>query len=48
MKPRWLLVQVNHYETEIPKMDLFRTEYYHSTLLSRYLADKHFCDDVDR
>ena len=30
IKPRWLLVQINHYETEIPKIGSFRTEYYHS------------------
>ena len=48
IKPRWLLVQVNHHEIEILKMDLLRTRDYHVTFLSRHPADKHLCDDVFR
>ena len=48
IKPRWLLVEVNHHKTEILKMDLLRTESYHITFLSRYPADKHLCADAVR
>ena len=46
IKPRWFPVQVNHHETEILKMDFFRTGDYHVTFLSHHPADKHLCDDV--
>ena len=48
VKYRWFLVQVNHIETEILKMNSLCTGYYHVTLLSRHPADKYICDYVDR
>ena len=48
IKPRSFLVQVNHHESEILKMDLLRTGDYHITFFSRHPVDKHLCDDVAR
>ena len=48
IKPRWFLVQVNHHESEILKMDSLRTGDYHVTLFSRHPADKNNCDDAAR
>ena len=48
IKPRWFLVQINHHETEILKIDLLCTGNYHVTFLSHHPADKYICDDVNR
>ena len=48
IKPCWFIVQVNHHETEILKMESIRIWYYHITILSRHPADKNLCDDVAR
>ena len=48
IKPRWFLVQVNHIETKILKIDSLRTGDYHIICLSRHLDDKHLCDDTSR
>ena len=42
IKPHWFLVQVNHHETDILKMDLLHTWDYHVTFFSRYPDDKYF------
>ena len=48
IKPRWFLVQVNHIETKILKMDPSKTGDYHVTFLSRHPDDNHLCDDAAR
>ena len=48
INPGWFLVQVNHIERLILKMDSSRTGDHHVTSLSRHSADKHLCDDVTR
>ena len=47
IRSRWFLVQVNHIETSILKMNPSTTGDYHVTFLSRHPNDKHLCDDVD-
>ena len=46
IKPRWFLVQVNHIEAAILKMDPSTTGDYYATFLSRHPDDNHLCDDV--
>ena len=48
VKPRWFLIQVNHIETAILKMNSSTTGDYHVTFLSRHPDDNHLCDDVAR
>ena len=44
IKSRWFLVQVNHHETEILKINSLRTEDYHVNFLSRHPFDKNLSD----
>ena len=48
IRSRWFLVQVNHIETSLLKMDSSTTGDYHVTSLSRHFDDKHLCNDVSR
>ena len=48
IRPRWFLVQVNHHETEVLKLDSLRKGDCHVTFLSRHPADKHLYNGVAR
>ena len=44
-KQRWFLVQINHEETTLLKMELETANDYHITFLTRHPDDKRLCDD---
>ena len=48
VKPRWFLVQVNHIETMILKMNPSTTGDYHVIFLSLHPDDNHLCNDASR
>ena len=48
VKSRWFLVQVNHIETAILKMNPPTTGDCHVTFLFRHPDDNHLCADIDR
>ena len=47
-KQRWFLVQINHEEATLLKMEPKTTSNYHVTFLVRHPNDKNLCDDKAR
>ena len=47
-KSCWFLIQNNHNETKVLKMEQRTTGDYHVTFLSRHPSDNHLCDDNKR